>query len=341
MKRFSFCSYILTVVLCIACYEGEDLTQTFESYNELQTLIAKSSNVTQLSAKIDVVLSNPKFNSKVDLYYSEQPEANLISSGNRQTFSVADADHIISSSPRFSLSGLFPDTEYRYIAVYTDVSGKEVKSEEGRFKTLGFYSFCMLRPLTYFECTVYTHLDDLFSGVEPGYIYGLEDNLTFENAIGSDVVSFYDRDISAGCYDTISGLRPGTQYFLRPYVKYKGRIYYGDTGSGTTPKINVTFSNPSAKVIINKVIITSRAKLNNLANNSLYVLPELEYGILLSEQPHITYETATRHIVTPSSYGEISYIMNDALPTVTYYAKAFVRWEDQVFLSEELSFTFP
>lgn len=341
MKRSLLCYYVLMAVACVSCFEGEDLMQTYESYSQSQTLTLEASNVSMTSAQIKVELSNPKFDSQIDVFYSDQPDDDLVSNGEKQTFIVADADRIIATENQFTLSGLMPDTKYRYIAVYTDVSGKKLQTDERSFQTPGFEMISALRSQTYFTCSVYTSFNNMIPEAEPGYIYGDQSELTLENAIGNVAVA-YDGGMYAGCYETVSDLMPDTEYYLKPYIKYKERIYYGDINSRITPKIEVNFINTGTQIISNQLItIYSTAKLLNFSSSYGYVLPELEYGMLVSDHQDVTYDNATRNVVEPNWLGHISYDMTDAIPSVTYYARAYVRWQEQIFLSEEVSFCIP
>lgn len=342
MRRSILYYFALMALLCVSCYEGEDLVQKYESYGQSQSLVIEdATGVTLTSAKVKVELSNPKYESQIDFYYSDQPDVDLVAKGERQSFVVGDANQIIASGTQFTLTDLMPDTQYRYVAVYTDVSGKTVKTEERSLRTIGFKMYSSLRYQTFFACHVYTSFDNLITGAEPGYIYGIQRNLTHENAEG-DVAVALDYPGTASCYEPINGLMPDTEYYLRPYVRYRDHIYYGSVDNDHTPKIEVNFLNFETRIINNRQVrLSVTARLQNLPYNSDYVMPELEYGMLVSEHQGVTYDNATRHIVEPNWLGGITYEMNDVIPSKNYYARGFIRWQDQVLLSDEFSFVTP
>lgn len=342
MRRSILYFFALLAITCASCYEGEDLVQLHESYGQAQELVIdNASGVTLTSAKVKVKLTNPKYESQIDFYYSDQPDADLVAEGVRQSFVVGDASHIIADGTEFTLTDLMPDTKYRYVAVYTDVSGRILKTEENTLRTSVFQMFSSLRYLSYFECNVYASFDNLIPGAEPGYLYGTERNLTHENAIG-DVKVIPERNDYTSCYEPIHGLMPDTEYYLRPYIRYKDRTYYGTVENAHTPKIEVNFLFFEARIINNRQVnLSTTARLQNLPYSSDYTLPQLEYGMLVSEQPGVTYDNAIRHVVNPSSFGIVTYEMNDVVPSQTYYARSFIRWQDQVILSEEISFGTP
>lgn len=342
MRRSIIFYFALLMITCVSCYEGEDLVQKYESFGQSQTLdIEEASGVTLTSAKVKVQLSNPKYESQIDFYYSDQPDVDLIAKGEHQSFVVGDANQVFASDVQFTLTDLMPDTYYRYIAVYTDVSGKNLKTEEKWLRTLGFEMYSRLRYQTYFVCHVYASFDKLIAGAEPGYIYGTERNLTHENATDDVKVTLECNDYTS-CYEPLNGLMPDTEYYLRPYVRYKDRIYYGQVENDHTPKIEVNFLNFDTRIINNRQVrLSVTARLQNLPYNADYVMPELEYGMLVSEHQGVTYDNATRHVVQPSSFGIVTYEMNDIVPSQVYYARGFIRWQDQVLLSDEVSFGTP
>lgn len=341
MRRSILYYFALLAFTCVSCYEGEDLVETYNQYNAEQSIAMDASDISLTTAQVKVELHNPKFDSQITFYLTDQAEGDILTVGGTHTFIVADATHIIATEAQFKITGLMPDTKYRYVSVYTDVSGRTIRSEEQWFSTPGFEMVSSLRYRTYFECNVYTSFDNMIPGAEPGYIYGDQRNLTHENAV-ADIPVEYTGGTNAGCYETVGGFVPDTEFFLRPYIRYKGRIYYGPVESDRIPKIEVEFTDFVTEVISNQLIrLSSYARLQNVSTYYAYTLPELEYGMLIGNTPGVTFDNATQYVIEPNWLGGIHYEMTDIVPSQNYYARAYVRWQDQVFMSEEASFGIP
>ena len=341
MRRSILYYFALLAVACVSCYEGEDLIKTYEEYDVAQYIAMEASDQSLTTAQVKVILYNPKYESQITVYYTDQAEGDILAVGGKQTFVVADANKIIASEAQFLLTDLMPETRYRYAAVYTDISGKTIQSDEQWFSTSEFEMISVLRPQTYFQCSVYTGFNNMIPGAEPGYLYGTQSNLTHENAI-KDVPVEYTGGTYADCYESADEFEPDTEYYLRPYIRYKGRIYYGEADSTRTPKIEVEFTDLMVEVISNQLVrLYSAARLQHVSTSVAYTLPQLEYGMLIGNTQGLTYDNATRHVISPNWIGGISYDMTEIIPSQNYFVRAYVKWRDQVCMSDEASFCIP
>lgn len=337
MKSLALFSFVsLASVLFTACYEGNNLPEMYQDQYSMPIVgQITETEVTCVSANIYIKLTAIKYNSEVKLYYTDDNSIDPIESNNVITVAKASSTELYHETFFYTLTGLSPQTNYRYCVTYTDISGIELTSKIGSFATKSIDLDVKFHSFDYFFAVGTAYMSNIPNSCECGVIVSTDKVPTLYNCASKQVLNeiYLNQDFS------VEGLVPETQYYYRGYAIFGNNVYYKPIHSFQTPKVNIHFDEPMTDYISStQRRIYCWVYYDNTDCADYPLSDQIEIGLYYSTKSSESIDKCIKVRNSDKTNRHIFTTINGLSSTQRYYVRAYAKYQDQLFLSEEVSF---
>jgi hypothetical protein len=231
-----------------------------------------------------------------------------------------------------SLTGLSPGTTY-YVRAYAINASGTVYGTQVQFTTSTIPPSVTTQAVSNITTTTATGNGNVTNLGAPGATQHGHVWNTSQNPTTSNSKTEQGAPSSTGAYtSSLTGLSPGTTYYIRAYATSTTGTVYGNQVQFTTNRLpSVTTSNTTN-------IRDISASLNGIVTD-IGQPPLSEHGFVWGISQNPTVNNNKINLGAKTSTGPITSDINGLSPGTQYYVRAYAISEDEIFYGNQVSFT--